>query len=620
MVLSAIGFLVVFGVLIGLLPSPGNLGANIAHANQFGYARASTETPQPITNILSTPLVIDGKTIAPGQIVYPGSTRTCCGSSAGTPSSTSCSSGPPSRSCSAPCSTGSSGHTSPPRKPNRTANPSGQRHNGRRTRHAAPRASRKASRRPGPSSPSALAPPGTDRARRGGPSANWPGQPEPLLGRIESVRRALAASAGRPAEEIPLQGRRFHHPPRPDRAPDRAGPRRHRRPPPASICGSAGSGGRTNSAARRLCPSRLRAIRDRPARLRSPAGNACHLLLDNVIAPITAATSDLVPVSGQVLWGNIASAVNGAANQLAGSGRTLAAKHGQRPLPSLLPRSSAGSASRPARHSAAQAAASSTSSPPINPSTCGDCILNAAPSRSVPRSPASFHGQLLPGAVTDQPDCSHSMIRQRASSQPPPMNWIADRPPAPAVRPVGQVIVVGCFGGKCAARFGCSCGASPTGLGPHSGRRLEAGAVGCAPGRAHRLARWTRSVPQRLRSHAARSSAPTNCGAWWQSAPGMNATPGERRGIRTVAGPGRPARPRRGTPRGLPVAVAAAVTAFLTGALLDNPHRVGKPLARELARYNPRGAARTGWSTGSTSPPGPSTSYIDHRADVYRTR
>ncbi len=44
----------------------------MAHANQFGYARAATETPQPISNILSVPLHVDGKTIAPGQIVYPG--------------------------------------------------------------------------------------------------------------------------------------------------------------------------------------------------------------------------------------------------------------------------------------------------------------------------------------------------------------------------------------------------------------------------------------------------------------------------------------------------------------------------------------------------------------------
>ncbi|HTZ29382.1 MAG TPA: CbtA family protein [Streptosporangiaceae bacterium] len=71
-VMSAVAFLVVYGVTIGLLPSLGNLSANVAASDQFGYARAATETPQPITNILSTPLVIDGKTIAPGQILYPG--------------------------------------------------------------------------------------------------------------------------------------------------------------------------------------------------------------------------------------------------------------------------------------------------------------------------------------------------------------------------------------------------------------------------------------------------------------------------------------------------------------------------------------------------------------------
>jgi predicted cobalt transporter CbtA len=70
--MSAVAFLILFSVLIGVLPSLGNLSANVAHTDQFGYARAATETPQPITNILGTPLVIDGKTIAPGQIVYPG--------------------------------------------------------------------------------------------------------------------------------------------------------------------------------------------------------------------------------------------------------------------------------------------------------------------------------------------------------------------------------------------------------------------------------------------------------------------------------------------------------------------------------------------------------------------
>ena len=58
-VLSAAAFPVVYSVLI-------------ANAGQFGYARAATETPQPIVNILSTPLVVHGQTIAPGQIVYPG--------------------------------------------------------------------------------------------------------------------------------------------------------------------------------------------------------------------------------------------------------------------------------------------------------------------------------------------------------------------------------------------------------------------------------------------------------------------------------------------------------------------------------------------------------------------
>ena len=101
----------------------------------------------------------------------------------------------------------------------------------------------------------------------------------------------------------------------------------------------------------------------------------------------------------------------------------------------------------------------------------------------------------------------------------------------------------------------------------------------------------------------------------------MSATPGERRGIRPVAGPGRPARPRRGPPRGLPVAVAAAVTEFLAGALLDNPHRVGKPLARELAGYHSarRGAYRVVYRIDEPA----RTVHvvrIDHRADVYRTR
>jgi predicted cobalt transporter CbtA len=58
-VLAAVAFLVVFSVLIAALPQLGDLPANLAHQHQFGFARAATETPQPITNLR-------------GQIVYPG--------------------------------------------------------------------------------------------------------------------------------------------------------------------------------------------------------------------------------------------------------------------------------------------------------------------------------------------------------------------------------------------------------------------------------------------------------------------------------------------------------------------------------------------------------------------
>jgi mRNA interferase RelE/StbE len=76
-----------------------------------------------------------------------------------------------------------------------------------------------------------------------------------------------------------------------------------------------------------------------------------------------------------------------------------------------------------------------------------------------------------------------------------------------------------------------------------------------------------------------------------------------------------------GPPRGLPLAVAAAITEFLTGPLLDNPHRVGKPLTRELGGYHSarRGAYRVIYRIDE---PGRIVHVvrIDHRADVYRTR
>jgi len=73
-------------------------------------------------------------------------------------------------------------------------------------------------------------------------------------------------------------------------------------------------------------------------------------------------------------------------------------------------------------------------------------------------------------------------------------------------------------------------------------------------------------------------------------------------------------------PAGLPMAVAAAVGEFITGALLDRPRVVGKPLARELAGYHSarRGTYRVIYRiddrTGTVH-----VVRIDHRADVYQT-
>lgn len=69
---SVVAFVVVFGVITGLMPSLGNLQANVDMSTSLGFARAATETPQPITNVLNTPLSVNGIVYQPGQIVYPG--------------------------------------------------------------------------------------------------------------------------------------------------------------------------------------------------------------------------------------------------------------------------------------------------------------------------------------------------------------------------------------------------------------------------------------------------------------------------------------------------------------------------------------------------------------------
>jgi ferric iron reductase protein FhuF len=54
------------------------------------------------------------------------------------------------------------------------------------------------------------------------------------------------------------------------------------------------------------------------------AGEWNRPLFEQLLAPVTAAVARLVPVSGRVLWGNVASAVNTAAAQVAGQRPDLA--------------------------------------------------------------------------------------------------------------------------------------------------------------------------------------------------------------------------------------------------------------------------------------------------------
>jgi mRNA-degrading endonuclease RelE of RelBE toxin-antitoxin system len=75
-----------------------------------------------------------------------------------------------------------------------------------------------------------------------------------------------------------------------------------------------------------------------------------------------------------------------------------------------------------------------------------------------------------------------------------------------------------------------------------------------------------------------------------------------------------------GPPKGLPLAVAAAVTEFLTGPLLANPQRLGKPLVGQLRGYHSarRGAYRVVYRIDDTAHV-VHVLRIDHRADIYRT-
>jgi mRNA-degrading endonuclease RelE of RelBE toxin-antitoxin system len=72
---------------------------------------------------------------------------------------------------------------------------------------------------------------------------------------------------------------------------------------------------------------------------------------------------------------------------------------------------------------------------------------------------------------------------------------------------------------------------------------------------------------------------------------------------------------------GLPEAVSAAVVEFITGALIDNPERVGRSLRNELAGIHSarRGTYRVLYRIDESQRT-VTVLRIDHRRDVYRSQ
>jgi mRNA interferase RelE/StbE len=73
----------------------------------------------------------------------------------------------------------------------------------------------------------------------------------------------------------------------------------------------------------------------------------------------------------------------------------------------------------------------------------------------------------------------------------------------------------------------------------------------------------------------------------------------------------------------IPEFAAAAIIEFMTSALVENPHRVGKRLGLELEDFHfaRRGAYRIVYWIGEIEgEPVVIVERIDHRADVYRPR
>ena len=105
-------------------------------------------------------------------------------------------------------------------------------------------------------------------------------------------------------------------------------------------------------------------------------GERDRLLIEEVVAPVTAAIALLVPVSGRVLWGNVASAVNAAAVQVARRRPDLARDAWQAAASLLASERLAAERNPPGPAFRRSSCCLFYRLTPGNPSAvCGDCVL-----------------------------------------------------------------------------------------------------------------------------------------------------------------------------------------------------------------------------------------------------
>jgi Ferric iron reductase FhuF-like transporter/FhuF 2Fe-2S C-terminal domain len=104
-------------------------------------------------------------------------------------------------------------------------------------------------------------------------------------------------------------------------------------------------------------------------------------LFEQLVAPVTAAVARLVPVSGRVLWGNVASAVNTAAAQVAGQRPDLAEDAWQAAAQLFGSSWLGGERHPPGPTFRRSSCCLFYRMAPENPAFCGDCVLVGRPAR-----------------------------------------------------------------------------------------------------------------------------------------------------------------------------------------------------------------------------------------------